>query len=564
MNKTLLKILSELYKHKFKLFIVVIAVGLTSGAMLSFGYIFRGLIDNGITKGDLGSIKNSIFQLGLVVLALGIGVFLRAYYINLISHLVVSDVRIRNYKALMQKSLDHFDSVKISDYLNRFSHDLNFIGDMIVNLLSFSLRSSIMIIGGAILMFTVNVKLSLITLAILPLTMILVKFVGKKIKNLTKKTHQEKSSIEEIISETLGNIKIIYSMNIKDYRIAKLLKQDTEYNKFTENYLKARSMFFSIAIASITTIVLIVIWIGGIDVALGTISSGNMVSFIFYALITAFSIGGVAEVFGDIQKYLTGATRIYEIEESDNSKNIRKTYKLKPPFNFELHIKNFTYPSRPDAKIINGIHLKAKQGEFIGIAGPSGGGKSTILQILMGIYKAGSLTINNEEVDISLDSKLREKIALITQDPFLFSTSIEENIKLGRKNGSLDKIIDICGLKDMLEKLPKGLKTYVGERGMQLSGGQKQRIAIARALYGNPEILLMDEATSALDNKSEHSILKKLKTYMKGKIIISIAHRLSSIIDADRILVIHNGEIISEGSHTQLLKKSKLYAGLSD
>lgn len=563
MNRSLLKILSELYAHKFKLFIVIIAVGLTSGAMLSFGHIFKGLIDNGITQGNLSSIRESIFQLGFVVIALGIGVFLRAYYINLISHLVISDVRIRTYKSLMNKNLDHFDSVKISDYINRFSHDLNLIGDMIVNLLSFSLRNIIMFLGGIVLMFTVNIKLSLITLAILPFTMVLVKLVGKRIKNLTKRTLQEKSEIEENISETLNNIKIIYAMNIKKYRIDKLLQKSNEFDEFNNSYLRARSTFFSFAIATITSIILIVIWIGGIDVATGTISSGNMVSFIFYALLTAFSIGGVADVFGDIQKFLTGAERIYEIEEMEDTLE-SKSYKIKPPFNIELNIKDFAYSTRPDAKIINSIKLNAKSGEFIGIAGPSGGGKSTILQILMGIYKHGSLSINSTKVDLSLDADLRQKIAYISQDPHLFSSSIEENITLGRNNGKLDKIIDICGLKDMIAKFPKGIKTYVGERGMQLSGGQKQRIAIARALYGNPEVLLMDEATSALDNKSENSLLKKLRNHMKDKIIISIAHRLSSIVDADRIILIHNGEVISAGSHKDLLKKCKLYAGLAN
>ena len=563
MNKTLRKIFSELCAYKFKLFMVVSAVGLTSFSMLSFGYVFRRLVDNGISKGDLVAIKESIMYLGIVVLMLGIGIFARAYYTHQISHLIVSDIRIRIYKSVMQRSIGYFDSIKTSDYLSRFTNDINYIGDTINNLLSFSLRNTIMSIGGMVLMFTVNIKLSLITLGTLPLTMILVKIVGKRIKYLTQKTHQEKSSIEEIISETLGNIKIIYSMNIKDYRLSKLLSKNSFYNEIVEKYLKTRSLFFSISIALITLITLLVIWIGGIDVATNNISSGNMVSFIFYALLTAFSIGGVADVFGDIQKFLTGAERIYELETIEEQTK-DQSYNIKTPFNIELNIKDFAYPARPDTKVISDIHIEAKAGEFIGIAGPSGSGKSTMLQILMGIYKAGSLTINSEKVDLSLDSKLRTKIAYITQDPFLFSSTIEENIKLGRKNGNLDKIIDICGLKDMISKLPKGIKTYVGEKGAQLSGGQKQRIAIARALYGNPEALLMDEATSALDNKSENAILKKLKADMKGKIIISIAHRLSSIIDADKIMVIHNGEVISVGTHKELLKKCKLYAGIVD
>jgi|GEM_PF-2716542 len=564
MNKTFKRILLELLNHKTKLSIVVIAVLITSLSMLSFGHIFKNLIDQGIIQGDLSSIKDSIKQLAIIVAILGAGVFLRSYYINMISHLVITGVRLKSYRALLTLSPNKFDQIKIADYTNRFSHDINFIGDLITNLLSFSLRNFIMFIGGIILMFFVNIKLSLITLAILPISMVLVKILGKRIKHLTQKSMSEKANIEEAISETINNIKVIYSMDIKDYRSNILTAASNSFDEFMENFLKTRSIFFSFAISFITSIILIVIWVGGMDVATGNISSGNMVSFLFYALLTAFSIGGVADVFGDIQKFLSGSERIYEIIDSADLVREEENLDFAPAKEISLSIKDFAYPSRAEQKIIDKIDFCAKAGQFIGITGPSGSGKSTIFQILMGIYgsKNSKLMINHQEFDLSTNPLARSKIAYITQDPFIFSSTIGENIRLGRDFGNIDQVIDICDLKSLIVDMPKGLNTYVGERGMQLSGGQKQRIAIARALYGRPEIILLDEATSALDNKSEKLILTNIKKHMKDKIIFCISHNLGILKNADNIILIHNGLKISEGTDKELLKKSELYNAL--
>lgn len=566
MNKNFMQILKELLRHRFKLCIVFIALIGTSISMLSFGHIFRILIDQGIAKGDMEAIKGAILMLAFVIFILGLGIFFRAYYINLISHLVTSEIRIRVYNSLINRAPDYFDSVKISDYSNRFSSDLNFIGDMIVNLLSFSLRNCIMFIGGIIMMFFVNVKLSLITMAILPLTMVLVKLIGKKIKNNTSKMHKQKSQIAEIISESLNNIKLLYAMNAKDFAQNKLLIKDSDYHRFTENALKSRSMFFACAIASISLVILLVIWIGGADVVANKISAGNMVSFIFYALMSAFSIGGIADVFGDIQKFLTGAERVFEMEKLSPNNFATKKFNIRAPYNLSVNIRKFSYPTRPDIQILENIKFEAQAGEFVGIVGPSGAGKSSIFQLIMSIYKSeqSKVQINDKDVDLGADPNLREQIAYITQEPFLFSGDIEENIKLGRDNGPLDEVIEVTGLKNVIAKLPSGMKSYIGEKGTQLSGGQKQRIAIARALYGNPGILLMDEATSALDNKSESILLKSLRKSMKGKLIISIAHRLSSLNNADRIIFIHDGKIIDQGPHEELLKGCELYKNLAD
>lgn len=572
MNKTFCKITHELSKYKFRMTIVMLALIFTSLSTISFGYILRDLIDRGIAKGNLEMINQSIKYMAYAILALGVGSFFRSYYIYMVSNRVMSDIRQRMFQSLLRQSIERVCEIKTTDYVNRFAHDLNYIGEVIVNILSISLRNAITFLGGAFMMFMVNLKLSLITIAMLPITMVLVKLIGVKIKRYSEKTHSEKSSLEEVISETLHNMHVIYSMNLEAYRLGKMEAQTKKYNRDHESYLRARSSFFAAAIISVTSVILLVIWIGGQDVIKGLISSGDMIAFIFYALISAFSLGSIAEVFGELQKYLTGAARVFEIEEKEDEDQFPKlakedyVSKLKLPYKVMFLLHKFSYTTRKNAMVIKNIKFGLYGGEFIGMVGPSGSGKSTILKIMMGIYKANicKFCINDIEVDLSRDNKLRSKIAYIPQDPLLFSTSIEENILLGRDmdEAKLEKVLEVCGLGQIISELPDGIKTYVGERATQLSGGQKQRIAIARSLYGEPEILLMDEATSALDSESEMELLQKLKEFMKDKAVLSIAHRISSIAKADRIIFIKDGKIEAAGPHKTLLRMSPKYAQL--
>jgi ATP-binding cassette subfamily B protein len=564
MSKTTLKLLNELKIHYGKLVIVMISIFFISSSMLSFGYTLRMLIDYGIASKDIVALNEAIFHMIIAILVLGIASFFRSFYINYITHEIIANIRIRVYRALLSQPIEYFDKIQTSDCVSRLSHDLMLIGDIITNILSFTIRNIFMMIGGVIMMFIQNIKLSLITIIILPITLILIKFIGKKVRELSTKLYSEKASMEEIIGETLSNIRIVYAFNVNEYRISKLLEQSHKSDLLTSKYLRIRSLFFAMSIFIITSLLLTVIWIGGVDVLDNTISSGNMISFLFFAIATAFSIGGIAEIFGNIQKYFSAAERVFELEEISVLPNKKLIDKNITPKNFKLEIENFSYPSRPDVEIIKNISIEAKAGEFLAIAGPSGSGKSTILQILLGIYKPKicKLSINNKIQDLSSNEFLRTKIAYVPQDPFLFSATIEDNIKLGRDFGPLEEIIEICGLSSMLKQLPKSIDTYIGEKGAQISGGQKQRIALARSLYGNPEILLLDEATSSLDIESENNLLQNLRKFMKDKIIISVAHRISSIIESDKIFLIYDGEVEAVDSHEQLLKNSALYRGL--
>ena len=583
------KIIAELRPHKKELTIVAIMIAAVSGSMLSVGHTIKLFIDSGIKTNDAQALEQTVIYLVAAIIVLVIGSFFRSFYINTLTDAVVSNIRLKTYRALLHHQVKYFDTMKVSDIIGRLTHDISSIGDIITNIISFSFRNLLLVIGGMTMMCIQNLKLSLIVMTAVPISYFLIRKLSTRVRSMARELNNKKAIIDGIIGETLSNIHVVYAFGIQTYRIHKLAEIGQEDGIIAVKYRKIRALFFSIAFSVVSILMLLVLWIGGMDVIDGTLSSGNMVSFIFYAISTASSIGGIAEVIGDMQKSIASAERVFELQEFNGDHEIRghkswECYKGKslpdageiPAYrpldanipdieSIYFHATRFFYPSRPELQILQDITIDAKKGEFIGLAGPSGSGKSTILQIIMGLYIAEDsvVKVNGELVDLSKMPSFLSKIAYVPQDPFLFSTTIRENITLGRESGDLDEVVKITGLDEVVASFPKGLDTYVGEKGMQLSGGQKQRLAIARSIYVKPDILLLDEATSALDLHSEDYVTSRLRKFMHGKIIIAVAHRLSSIKNASKILLIHDGVVVDTGDHHKLIKTSLLYQHLA-
>ena len=570
-NSVMKKLMLELSMYKKELFIVMLSIAAVSASMLSLGHTIKLFIDHGLKSNNVDALNHTIIYLAAACITLAIGSFFRSFYINSISDQVLSNIRLTTYRALLNHQIKYFDEIQVSDIISRFSHDLSLISDIITNLISFSVRNFFLIIGGMIMMFIQDMKLSMIVIVSVPICLIIMSRLGKKVRLMARNLHANKASIEGVIGETMSNIIVVYSFDIKDYRINKLTDIANKSSGLAREYLRIRAMFFAFAMAVVTFLLLTVMWIGGMDVINGTISSGNMVSFIFYAVSTAFAIGGIVEVIGTLQKSFAGAERVFELQQLPETISCTNT-KAKGEYqavndkisHIQVHGANFCYPARPEMQVLKDVMIEAYNDQFIGIAGPSGSGKSTILQIMMGLYKSedSHVKINDQEVDLSVMPELVKRVAYVPQEPFLFSASIKENIMLGRDFGNLDEVLEITGLREVIAAFPKGIDTYVGEKGMQLSGGQKQRISLARSIYGRPDLLLLDEATSALDLESENYVIEHLRKFMKGKIIISVAHRLSAIKKANKIFLIHSGALVAAGDHKTLLGISPLYKHL--
>lgn len=569
MNIKLLYRLSKYLRfYKKDLIIVMISLLSVSLSLLLIGNVFRNLVDNGLSQNLISSVDKSILYICVLIVILTIASFFRSYFINNVAEKVASRMRKEAYSNLINYEIAEFEEIKIGDIISRLTHDIDLIAKLIVNILSFFIRNSVMLIGGIFLMFFESFKLASIVIITIPILLLPIIKFGKYVKALSKKSLEAKSLLASDIDESFYNIKAIYAFNNQADRITSFNNHLQDYLKSSANRLKIRALFFAASIALIFLSITLVIWVGSLDIVKGNLSAGQIISFIYYAIIAGVSSGGIFELLSEMHMPLAALERIFTI--MDKSPIISTNYlAIKPVSSISLEFKkiNFSYPSRPNIKIIDNISFKIDRDKFIGIVGRSGSGKSTLMQLLLRFYsqESGKIFINNQDITFLDPFEIRKLIAYVPQETIIFSGTIKSNIIFGNTEISeeeIAEIIKITGIEEFVSKTPQGINIEIGEKGVRLSGGQKQRIALARALLRKPEILLLDEAMSAIDSESEQKLLESIKKIMTGKIIISIAHRISSIESADNILIIDKGKLVTEGSHNKLLKSSEIYRTL--
>jgi ATP-binding cassette subfamily B protein len=572
-------ILQYLLLHRSRLIIAFISIATVSGSILSLGVAVKTMIDKGINGHDINSLNHIILYILILVLLLGFASFVRSFCINSMGEKIIDDIRRKTYGHLLSLKFPEFEYLEASDIVTRLSSDLSLISRMIIDIISFCLRNTLMFVGSIILMFMQSSKLSLIALMIVPILLVFLTRLGKQIRVLAREVQGEESSLYNYINETFSGIKTIYAFNAQTLKKRDFASKSEALLVLSLKRLSLRSIFFALVITSIMCSVLFVIWVGAHDVLAGRLSSGALVSFIFYAISAAMSIGGIAEVASEFWRCLAGAERVFLLLENNNIEVrdcgvLLDCHGAKAPRNddnsdkkstsrskkiIEFKDVSFTYPSRPEREVLSKLNLAINAGEFVAIVGPSGGGKSTIAQLLLKFFESdnGSILVNEVSLSDVTPNQIRSFISYVEQDPYIFSTSIRDNLEL---SGIIsDDIIKITALGEVIERLPEGLDSALGARGAQLSGGERQRVAIARAIMRGSEILLLDEATSALDQKSEREILSNMRKLLPNKTIISIAHRIASIEHADRIFVVDSGAVLASGKHDDLLQVCPLY-----
>lgn len=552
------------YRLRVVAAIVFLLIG--SLAWLSLGQGVRLMVDEGFIK-DNAQRLNEIILLVLVITAVsGTAVFCRFYLMTWLGERVSADIRLAVYNQLLKLSPAFYAKVRTGEVISRFTADSTLLQTVVGSSLSMALRSGVTVIGGLAMMGITSVKMTLLVLLAVPLVLGPVGFFGRKVRTLARESQDRVADLGAYVDETLHEIHTVQAYGHED-------KDRSLFNGRVEDVMTAASgriryralLISSVMFLSIAAIALVT-WVGAHDVMSGKMTGGELSAFMFYAVMVAGAVATISEVVGEIQRASGAAERLIELAETEvdiPTPLAPKTLPDKVRGELQLHQLNFHYPEQTQL-VLSDLNLVINAGERVALVGPSGAGKSTLFQLLQRFYVPSSGSILLDGIDIAALSPqdLRAQFALVPQDSVIFATSVLENVRYGRVDASEQEVIDACiaaRAHEFISEFNEGYQTYLGERGVRLSGGQKQRIAIARAILADRPILLLDEATSALDALSEQKVKQALDELMAGKTTLIIAHRLATVINADRIIVFDKGRIVASGKHQDLIKTNALY-----
>lgn len=569
--RPLKRLLPFLLNYKSKALAALAALVVASGATLVVPVAVRRVLDNGFNGND-ASLVNQYFGVMLAVVAvLAIASSLRFYFVTWIGERVVADVRDVLFRHLTTLTPEFYEQQRTGEVVSRLTTDANLIKSAFSSTASIALRNAVLLIGCLVMMVYTSPRMSGMAALAIPLIVIPLIFYGRRVRNLARIAQDALAQSAAFAQERLGAITTVQSNTQERLTTQTFEKLNaTSFDSSTQRTLARSFLTAAIIFVSMGAIVLL-LWNGARDVMSGTMTGGTLSQFVLYAVFAASSLGQLSEVWGEVQSAAGAAERISElldekpaVQSTPNATSFIKVVAGEVTFKNV----NFHYPARPERDILKGVGFTAKPGTVTAIVGPSGAGKTTLFSLLQRFHDAqsGTISIDGENIE-GLDLKaLRDVIATVPQDPVIFSGTMAENIRFGRPNATdaeIEAAAKAARVDEFSTLLTKGLDTELGERGVTLSGGQRQRVAIARAILRNAPILLLDEATSALDAESESLVQQALEKLTEGRTTLVIAHRLATVRNAHKIIVMDKGKVTAEGTHTQLLKKSPLYARLA-
>ena len=548
-----------------------IALIFTAGLNLTLVQYVRIIVDQGFVANSTIFLGQAISGFLIIAVLQALGTFARFYWVSWLGERVTADLRRAVYSHMISLHPGYFEANLSGEIQSRITTDTTLIQSVIGSSASVALRNLLLLLGGIIFLFITNPRLTSIVLVCIPLVVGPIMVFGRRVRRLSRSNQDRVASVGAYVGESIQQIKTVQAYNHQDYDRAEFAEHVEKTFEVALKRVKTNAYLITVVMTLVFLAIGMMIWVGGLDVINGTMTPGELTAFIVYAVMVATAVAAISGVISELQRAAGALERLLELLYAESeitapSNPIR--FAEKPKGSLLINKVSFSYPSRPESLAIDNVSFLINPGENVALVGPSGAGKSTIFDLILRLYDVDQGTIQLEGIDIrDLDPvDLRRHIAIVSQQPAIFTGNVFDNIRYGQPMAdrlAVDSAAESAYAKNFIEELPDKYDSFLGESGVRLSGGQKQRIAIARAILKDSEILLLDEATSALDAESERQVQNALADLMQNRTSLVIAHRLATVKNMDRIIVMDSGSVIAEGRHEDLLKQSTLYANLA-